>query len=221
MQDPYYNPIAKSQQKSPSEASSEPIIPFQGASYVGPSPDYIAPSSSFFFAPEPSKSSLLDFLPSKAAADKLLSHYWLAAHTIARIVHKPSFERQYERFWDNVSVGVEPLPSLQATVMAMLFTSVVSMADDQVMQEFGCQKSGLVENFRLGSEMALAKSNFLRTTKLETIQALVMYLVSKHISPCAAHADLIDPSLSGRGFTSTFRTYWNCYTACRMHGFAS
>ena len=179
MHDPHYNPAAKGQRsKSQSETSPEPIVPFQGPSYVGPSPEYIAPSSSFFFAPEPSRNSLVDFLPSKPAADKLLGHYWLAAHAIARIVHKPSFERQYERFWQDVSMGMEPPNSLQAIVMAMLFTSVVSMTDEQVMQEFGCQKSGLVENFRLGSEMSLAKANFLRTTKLETIQAFVMYLVS-------------------------------------------
>ena len=75
-------------------------------------------------------------------------------------------------------MGTEPQNSLQAIVLAMFFTSVVSMTDEQVLQEFGCHKIGLVENFRLGSEMALAKANFLRSTKLETIQAFVMYLVS-------------------------------------------
>ncbi|KAI9666661.1 MAG: hypothetical protein M1821_004597 [Bathelium mastoideum] len=193
MQDPYYNPVAKGQSKSQPETASDPIIPFQGSSYVGPSPEYIAPSSSFFFAPEPSKSSLIDFLPSKAAADKLLRHYWLAAHTIARVVHKQSFENQYERFWENVSMGVEPPNSLQAIVMTMLFTSVVSMTDDQVVQEFGCQKSSLVETFRLGSEMALAKSNFLRTTKLETIQAFVMYLIPL----CRAEVSRAHSALTG------------------------
>jgi hypothetical protein len=43
------------------------------------------------------------------------------------------------------------------------------------------EKRTMVDNFREGTEKALAKANFLRTTKLETLQAFVMYLVSLQI----------------------------------------
>ncbi|KAL9095488.1 MAG: hypothetical protein Q9165_002359 [Trypethelium subeluteriae] len=199
--DPHWLAGAQPQERiaHQSDASQELGVCFQGPSYIGPSPEYIAPSSSFFFAPEPTRSSLIDFLPSKAAADKLLGHYWLAAHTIARIVHKPSFERQYERFWHDVSMGLEPPHSLQAVILGMLFTSVVSMTDEQVMQEFGCQKSSLVETFRLGTEMALGKANFLRTTRLETIQAFVMYLsvLTIQIPLCRAEVSRAHSALTG------------------------
>lgn len=38
-------------------------------------------------------------------------------------------------------------------------------------------KASLVDNFKLGTETALARANFLRTTKIEVLQAFVMYLV--------------------------------------------
>lgn len=117
-------------------------------------------------------------LPSKVLADKLLAHYWEAVHLIARVLHRPSFERHYESFWANINNGVEPRISFQGIVFAALFSSAISMSDDKVLTEFGVNKLDLVNNFKRGTESALARANFLRTTKLETLQAIVMYLVS-------------------------------------------
>lgn len=110
--------------------------------------------------------------------DKLIRHYWVAVHVIARTVHRPSFERQYEVFWANVKVGLEPRNSFQAVLFAAMLSSVVSMPEQKVLAEFGVDKKSLVDNFREGTEAALARANFLRTSKLETLQAFVMYLVS-------------------------------------------
>jgi hypothetical protein len=57
------------------------------------------------------------------------------------------------------------------------------MPEHRLLSEFGVDKHSLVDNFRQGTESALARANFLRTTKLETLQAFVMYLVS-HTSRC-------------------------------------
>ena len=122
-------------------------------------------------------SSLIDFLPSKLAADRLLSQYWFAVYPIARIVHRPSFERRYENFWNEVQMGIEPLGSLQAIVFAAMFSGVVSMPEEIITRDFGTSKKALMENFQRGTETALARANFLRTTKIETLQALVMYMV--------------------------------------------
>ena len=149
--------------------------------WLAPSRDYVAPSSSFFFAPGVEKTSLMTHLPSKVLVDKLIDHYWIAVHVIARTVHRPSFERQYHNFWINVSGGIEPRVSFQAVLFAALLSSVVSMSEERVLSEFGVDKQSLVKNFREGTEAALARANFLRTTKLETLQAFVMYLVSSDI----------------------------------------
>jgi AcrR family transcriptional regulator len=152
-----------------------------------PGPDYVAPSSSFFFAPGVHKTSLKTYLPSQPLVDRLMEHYWKAVHVIARTVHRPSFERQYERFWHDIRANHEPRVSFQAVVFAALLSSVISMSDEKVMAEFNVDKADLVENFKQGTEAALARANFLRTTKLETLQAFVMYLVSWILfDPCVA-----------------------------------
>ena len=145
---------------------------------MAPGNDYVAPSSSFFFAPGVEKTSLMTYLPKRPVTDKLVQHYWRAVHVIARTVHRPSFEKQYESLWHDVSTGVEPRVSFQAVLMGALLSAVISLPEEKVLAEFGVTKEGLVDNFRQGAESALARANFLRTTKLETLQAFVMYLVS-------------------------------------------
>jgi hypothetical protein len=155
---------------------------------MAPSRDYVPPSSSFFFAPGVETTSLMTYLPSKSMVNRLIEHYWEAVHVIAKTVHRPSFERHLQRFWDNLHAGIEPRFSFQAVLFAALLTSIVSMSDDKVIDEFGVDKRSLVDNFQQGTESALAKANFLRTTKLETMQAFVMYLVGHPL-----HADHYPP----------------------------
>ncbi|KAL9578811.1 MAG: hypothetical protein Q9212_005483 [Teloschistes hypoglaucus] len=163
-------------------SSPEQPIPFyvpqsSYTKFLAPGPSYIAPSSSFFFSNGQNAVSLIDFLPSKPIADRLLSQYWLAVHPLCRLVHRPSFLRRYHAFWAEVEMGVEPTGSLQAVVFAALFSGVVSMSDDAVPMAFGTSKKDLVDNFQLGTETALGRANVIRTTKVETLQALVMYMI--------------------------------------------
>ncbi|KIW02865.1 hypothetical protein, variant [Verruconis gallopava] len=144
---------------------------------VKPATDFIAPSSSFFFAPQPQRSSFMMYLPSKNVADSLLEHYWTAVHTICRVVHRPTFERQWVSFWQQIQTGIEPPASLQALVMGALLSSVVSLSDQAIEMQLGVSKMQLLQSFQQGAESALYRANFLRTTKLMTLQALVMYLI--------------------------------------------
>ena len=146
-------------------------------SYIGPGPDYIAPASSFFFPGTNMNTSLVDYLPTKNAADQLISQYFLAVHYVARAVHRQTFEAQYTMFWGQIATGTEPMPSLQAIIFAAFFSAAVSMTDDQVPQQIGTSRAALVDSLRSGTEMALSKANFLRTTKIDTMQAFVMYLI--------------------------------------------
>lgn len=145
--------------------------------FLAPGPTYIAPSSSFFFSSGQNSASLIDFLPSKPIADRLLNQYWLAVHPLCRTVHRPSFQNRYRAFWADVETGVEPPGSLQAIIFAALFSGVVSMPDNVILMEFGTTKKDLVDNFQMGTETALGRANVIRTTKVETLQALVMYMI--------------------------------------------
>lgn len=144
---------------------------------VAPGPTYLAPSPSFFFPNGNSSLSLIDYLPSRTVADRLLSRYWLSVHPIARVVHKPSFQRRYEAFWEDISQALEPPYPLQAVVFAAMFSGAVSLPDAVILMEFGVSKQDLVNSFKLGTEAALGRANITRSTKVETLQAFVMYMV--------------------------------------------
>ncbi|KAI9795791.1 MAG: hypothetical protein M1833_006812 [Piccolia ochrophora] len=156
----------------PTELSTFPPL-----ASLRPGPNHVAPSSGFFFGACNPRASLMDFLPSKSAADRLVDQYFLAVHPLARTVHKPSFELSYESFWTKVTVGIEPAASTQAVFFAAMFSGAVSMSEETILRDFGVGKQNLVDNFRLGAETALLKANFLRSTKVETLQAFVMYLI--------------------------------------------
>ncbi|TVY28951.1 Bikaverin cluster transcription factor [Lachnellula hyalina] len=154
---------------------ANPLPP--ASEWLKPGPSYIMPSSGFFFGNTSHQASLIDFLPSRLAADRLIKQYFTCVHTIAQIVHRPTFEREYGTFWDEVSLGIEPQTSVQAIIFAAMFSGVVSMDESVILRDFGVSKASLIDNFKLGTETALARANFLRTTKIETLQAFVMYLI--------------------------------------------
>ncbi|KAH8704877.1 hypothetical protein BGW36DRAFT_285553 [Talaromyces proteolyticus] len=153
-------------------AASGAPIPF-----LQPGPTFIAPHSDMLLGPILHDHALLDLLPTRAAADKLLQKYWESCHPVARILHRQAFEKRYEVLWENVSQGIEPVPSIQAIVFATLFTAAVSMTASETLGIFGVDRQSLIQSFQLGTETALGKAHFLRTTKTETLQAFVMYLI--------------------------------------------
>jgi hypothetical protein len=108
----------------------------------------------------------------------LMQRYFDAVHPIARCVHRPSLEMQYATFWEDVALGIEPRPSVQALVFAAWFSAAVSL-DEARAQTYGFSRANLVENMKIGTEAALSKANFLRTTRVETMQAFVMYMVRR------------------------------------------
>ncbi|CZR50594.1 probable binuclear zinc cluster transcription factor that regulates the ratio between aurofusarin and rubrofusarin biosynthesis [Phialocephala subalpina] len=161
------------------ESPSHMPAPLPPASeWLKAGPEYMMPSTSFFFGgTSTGATSLIDFLPSQLAADRLIKQYFTCVHPICQVVHRPTFEKEYDTFWDEVSLGIEPPHTVQTIVFAALFSGVVSMDESTVTREFGVAKASLVDNFKLGTETALSRANFLRTTKIEILQAFVMYLI--------------------------------------------
>jgi hypothetical protein len=159
--------------------TTEPLPPAN--EWLKPGPTYIAPASGLFFGQGCQIASLIDFLPSRLATDRLVNQYFTAVHPIAQILHRPSFEKEYDTFWDKVSLGIEPPSSVQSVVFAAIFSGAVSMDEATIIRDFGVSKGSLIDNFRLATETALGRANFLRTTKIKLLQAFVMYLVSLEI----------------------------------------
>lgn len=138
----------------------------------------MVPNSSLFFGHMQEMPGLLAFLPPYGTREKLIRRYFEAVHPIARCVHRPSFEQMYASFEATIQRLEEPKASVQAVVFAAWFSAAVSMCEWDIQQQYGCKKIEFVTKLKAGVEQALAKANFLRTTKFETMQALVMYMVS-------------------------------------------
>jgi hypothetical protein len=155
--------------------SSDTYIP----DFMEPGPNYIPPSSGLIIGqamyPAPSFDMLL---PTRAAADRLVEHYFRAVHPVARCLHKPSFEAEYMAFWSEVSSSIEPRASTQALMFAVMFSAAASLDETVAVEGFGMDRKTLVNNLKVGVETALCKASFLRTTRVDTLQAFVVYLVS-------------------------------------------
>lgn len=159
-----------------------PTVPLS-ASYLHPGPPSITPSPGLLFGqPNSSTSSVMNFLPSRDAADRLIEQFFHAVHPVVQILHRPTFQLEYKTFWTEVLQGIEPPGPIQSIVFAVMLAGVVSMEGSIVIRDFGVSQTSLIDNFKLGAETALVRANFLRTTKVTTLQAFILYLVSRTLT---------------------------------------
>ncbi|KAI1381613.1 fungal-specific transcription factor domain-containing protein [Hypoxylon crocopeplum] len=71
-----------------------------------------APISVFVDSMTPIQKRMADVLPNKAVCDTLLNVYIGASETIYRVLHIPSFMRQYNRYWEGNTQSYAFLPQL-------------------------------------------------------------------------------------------------------------
>ncbi|EAW15050.1 Zn(II)2Cys6 transcription factor [Aspergillus clavatus NRRL 1] len=160
--------------------------------YFGPGPYFIPPQSGLFFSQSCSASSMTDWASQRPMADALLKQYWEAVHPIVRIAHRPSLERRYRTFWEAIDTGGRPPASLRALICSMLFIAVVSMSTSTVLHQFGIAQQILQNHLQFKTEKALKDARLLSTTRLETLQAFVLYLIPMCRSEISrAHSALV------------------------------
>lgn len=142
-------------------------------------PTYIAPASPFFFSTFLNV-SLEGCYPAKYSADTLMEQYWKCVHLVARTVHRPSFERLYNAFFLDAS-HTQLLVSSQALMFAVSFSAIVSMDDSEYIHYFGYSRQTWPRNLQLATETLLGRAYVAQTTKSETLQAFVVYIVSCYL----------------------------------------
>ncbi|KAK9770642.1 hypothetical protein AB5N19_05354 [Seiridium cardinale] len=146
--------------------------------FLKPGAQFLAPGSGFFFGQVVEQPSILSFLPHRPAADRLMRQYFSSVHPIAPCCHRPTLENVYANFWEEINANYEPRASTQAVIFAALFNGAVAMDENVVLRELGgFPKGNWMASLKMGTETALSKSNFLRTTKVETMQAFIMYML--------------------------------------------
>lgn len=170
--------ILQSLQHSPRTAQSAlPSAPTktEGLSNSELSPGI--PSLKLIFEHVSRDEDLTQYIPSRQVADKLLEQYWSAVHPVARIVHRPSFAQRYETLWEAIENRHCLPPSLAAMMCSVLLFAVITMSDMQVLQICQIPRQRLTSDLKAGVESALSQAHLLKTTKIETLQAFVAYLV--------------------------------------------
>lgn len=157
-------PVPESAKAVPVVETTDPI-----AKYLDPNINLFSPDSNDHGC---------DLLPLSRMAPQILKAYWKCAHPVARIVHKPSFEARWDMYWDLVRAYKMPPKSLQALVSAILFTGVIAMPSDEFYKRFRQEKHFWIKRLQILTANALAQAQALRSTRVETLQAFVAYLVS-------------------------------------------
>ncbi|KAK4193544.1 fungal-specific transcription factor domain-containing protein [Podospora australis] len=164
-----------SQPSGPDGLSDEPCEGLPD--FLKPGESYLPPTSGFFFGQSGVSPPLLQLLPGVELGNRLADRYLTAVHPIAPCVHRPSFEVLYRAFWEEISLNYEPSASVQAVVFAAWFSAAVSLDEVTAQQHYGHTKAEIVAHMKIATETALSKANFLRTTRVETMQAFVMYMI--------------------------------------------
>ena len=95
---------------------------------------------------------------------------------IFKILHGPSLRKHLQE--NAAELDCSPGPGgLEALRFAIYYAAVTSMGDEECRHRIGEDRTTLLARYRLGTESALAKADFINTVELSTLQALALYLV--------------------------------------------
>ncbi|KAI9640582.1 hypothetical protein NHQ30_010881 [Ciborinia camelliae] len=113
----------------------------------------------------------------------LLNVYSENIHVFMKIVDIPIITNMIRDLRSNKSSSLSP--ANEALMFSIYYATVTSMEEDDILTNFGCTKSELSFNYRLGLEHCLAKADFLSEPDITLVQAMVifLFLVRRQESP--------------------------------------
>ncbi|KAH6885014.1 hypothetical protein B0T10DRAFT_361604, partial [Thelonectria olida] len=91
----------------------------------------------------------------------------------SKILHVPTFAKRIQDFQDDFS---RMTPGIKALMFAITMSAVNSMSNEDVKMKLHAEKSDLVARYRTGTEIALARADFINSTELDVIQAFSIFL---------------------------------------------
>ncbi|KAI5360958.1 hypothetical protein Slin15195_G088680 [Septoria linicola] len=93
---------------------------------------------------------------------------------VMKISHAPSVQNTV---LGQIGHSILP-PNEQALVYAIYLISVVSLTNEQCGESLGESRNGLLQKYREATEAALSAANFITTTDIMVLQALIYYLTA-------------------------------------------
>ncbi|KAH8878592.1 hypothetical protein GQ53DRAFT_86613 [Thozetella sp. PMI_491] len=104
-------------------------------------------------------------LPPRNLADSLVTIYWDIIHPVSPLLHRPTFNAQYERLWS---------PN-QPDAAQMTFEDIIFYATFNMMMALGCQRN---EAYLVAERESLGDEFYKRSKKLVSIESVDKYSLS-------------------------------------------
>ena len=117
-------------------------------------------------------------LPSYKELQLLYHQYWSAVDPLAHVVHKPSFEVELRNYMPHGQIIDETPASFKALLLAMCLAASVSLPLMQAEEALGITQDALIDRLKVATEGALSNAKFMNPSKIQTLQAFTIYLVS-------------------------------------------
>ena len=113
--------------------------------------------------------------PARLQADLLCNIYFRNVDPFIKLVHKTRFIFDLEQFWQGV---LKHSVRFEALLFAIYGLATMSISHKHVTKHFpGETRINLLSRFQMATEVALTRSNFLRSHCLVTLQAFLLHLV--------------------------------------------
>lgn len=117
-------------------------------------------------------------LPSYKELQLLYYQYWSAVDPLAHVVHKPSFEVELRNYMPHGQLIDETPASFKALLLAMCLAASVSLPLMQAEEALGVTQDALIDRLKVATEGALRNARFMSPSKIQTLQAFTIYVVS-------------------------------------------
>ena len=144
-----------------------------------PEPDTTRQTWMFGFNPD--VQPLRSLHPTPSQISLLCTLYLRNCDPVYKVLHRPTLLRQVLA----ASANLDDIPGgkgFEALLFSLYYSTITSLTLEQCLQLFQSDKDLLLSKYRRGVEIALGKADFLNSTDMVTLQALVIFLVSNPLS---------------------------------------
>jgi len=106
-------------------------------------------------------------------------HYWQVyldnCEGLLKLIHTPTVNAIIQNVVRNDFHSLEKSDEL--LMFCFYFAAITSLTEDEVLRQFGQERTSLLERHELAIKHGLTRARFLQTQDLKVLQALVLYLV--------------------------------------------
>ncbi len=95
-----------------------------------------------------------------------------------KLMHVPTLRKLVT----NAAANIHDIPSgnyVEPVLFAMYYAAITALTPEECLQYFQDGRELLLARYRMGAETALVNADLLNTTELGTVQALVIFIVSR------------------------------------------